>query len=230
MISDKDTLRRLRELLDSEPELLRLFLKIVRLTDILDTNIRLGELEAPIQTEMERVGGGGRNLILGLLSDVVLVRELRFIGDKNGLRQDSSRTQRVFLSKDTGQTLTTGVEAAVVWEVEVLDTDDMFSSTNNTRITFRAAGIYAIGANIIFAPNGVGERRIQLTNSAGTVFGQSSGMPPTVFRTGLQSTVIYDAPKDDYFEVQAIQSSGGNLNLSTTSGNRNPNFWAHRWS
>lgn len=88
-----------------------------------------------------------------------------------------------------------------------------FDETNN-RFNILKTGWYGIAAQVRWASNTSGRRELFVRDSAGTnlirddkVAGSSS---PEVHNGG--STFIY-LQKDDYIEMYAFQSSGGNLNI-----------------
>lgn len=98
---------------------------------------------------------------------------------------------------------------------ENYDNDSMHSTvTNTSRITFTTAGRYEVFANVNYAANSTGYRRLSfLLNGTTTYGGQTVAAAPTV-ATRLAATRTIVAAASDYVEVQVVQTSGGNLDVT----------------
>jgi hypothetical protein len=116
------------------------------------------------------------------------------------------------------QSLTNNTVTAVTFNSELFDTDAFHdNSTNNSRITIPSgkAGKYLLVSAISFAGNATGTRiaRIHKNGSLFTIPSILSAAPVADY-TILSTTTLVDAQVGDYFEVFALQSSGGALNLN----------------
>lgn len=88
------------------------------------------------------------------------------------------------------------------------------TSTNNTRLTCKTAGKYAITGNASFAPNVTGFRLLRILLNNTDVIG--SMLMPAV--GGTERTIVavssqWDLAVNDYIELQAYQDSGSSINL-----------------
>ena len=133
------------------------------------------------------------------------------------------RVSRVSVGKDTGQQLVTATSTVVLFETDIYDPDGLHSTVSNvSRITIPAGAKRAqFFAGIAFVNNAVGVRRAALLKNG-------SGLSPGMLdiRTNpdaAELTVIHlispilTVAAADYFEMQAYQTSGGNLFLSTNN-------------
>jgi hypothetical protein len=123
----------------------------------------------------------------------------------------------------SAQSLTNNTVTAVTFNSEVFDTDAFHdNSTNNSRITIPSgkAGKYLLVSQISFAGNASGTRlaRIHKNGSLLMIPSIMDAAPAADF-TILSTTTLVDAQVGDYFEVFALQSSGGALNLNESAGN-----------
>lgn len=120
----------------------------------------------------------------------------------------------------TGPTLTTGVALTVPLGGEAYDvvqsgdTPMHDNATNNSRITIRTAGKYQIEGYVCFAANSTGVRRVEIVKN-GTVSLRSNSSPAVAgISTTIQADVTAALAINDYIEIQAYQTSGGNLALN----------------
>lgn len=118
----------------------------------------------------------------------------------------------------TGQTITSGSQQKVLFQVEEYDTDSCFA---NSRFTPNVAGYYQLNAQVRFDGSmGTGETMIVIWkngaeykrgwNASGTVWGSS-------FWAMTVSSLVYANGTGDYFEIYAQQTSGGSLNITTVN-------------
>jgi hypothetical protein len=123
----------------------------------------------------------------------------------------------------TAQSLTNNTDTAVTFNSEVFDTDGFHdNSTNNSRITIPSgkAGKYLLTAQISFAANAAGVRVIKIFKNGSILMLPSVIAPaPATDFTVINNTTLVDASVGDYFEVFALQSSGGALNLNISQAN-----------
>lgn len=135
---------------------------------------------------------------------------------------------RVYNDTSANNTLTTAVEATVVFNKERWDNGDLHSTSANTgRLTAPITGLYAFGASIAIASNATGRRyvgfRVNGTTSLGFVELAAVNGDDTYFMPSSS----YRLAAGDYVEVRAFQDSGGNLNVNA-GGNFSPEFWMYR--
>ena len=118
---------------------------------------------------------------------------------------------RVKVTRTTDQTITSGAESTITWDSEVFDTDDMWTSTSSTRITFKTAGLYLVTAAFNFDTNSTG-RRYGLLRFNGSVSGAVTEVPAVSGGSTVgQIHQLYTASVNDYVELRVYQNSGGSL-------------------
>lgn len=112
------------------------------------------------------------------------------------------------------QSIANGTVTVLNFDAENWDTDGMHdNSTNNSRITAKTAGKYAVMMNAVFAGNDTGGRQILLrlngTTALGSVLMANNGLGED------QNMYLFatDLAVNDYLEMQVWQNSGGNLNV-----------------
>ncbi len=120
------------------------------------------------------------------------------------------------VTKGAAQAIPNNTWTAIQFDAEYFDTDTMHDNvTNNTRITIKTAGYYAIGGCVEWASNIVGARLLQIRKGGTTILAsavynsdQNGNAPGTV------QTAVYLAV-NDYLELLVYQASGANLNTAT---------------
>jgi hypothetical protein len=132
----------------------------------------------------------------------------------------------VNVSKSADQTLTTNVQTTITFDVEQFDTDNFHSNTtNNSRLTVPSgkAGKYLVVGTWYWTNATTGWRGAVIYKN-GNEFLQ--GTFTLASGDALQYNVvgIVDLAVGDYIEMAASQSSGGNLNLVGTLGQRRTNL------
>lgn len=139
---------------------------------------------------------------------------------------------RVF--HDANQSIVTATLSTLSFNQERYDQDGLGTSTmhdnatNNSRLTAKVAGKYRISANISFAANATGYRRVFLRINAGDLIAATSAPANSVsMDTYLVCACDYDLAVNDYIEVRVEQNSGGNLNVVAAS-KYSPEFSMHR--
>lgn len=119
--------------------------------------------------------------------------------------------------------LTTATYGVVAFASEEADNDVMHdNATNNSRVVAKTAGTYLVAASCQIANSATGIRRFQLRkNAAGAsgsgtaVLGPISDSNPTAGTSvGLVGSRLITLAANDYLEMFAYQSSGGNLNVN----------------
>lgn len=113
------------------------------------------------------------------------------------------------------QALTTSTMTSVTWPTPTYDSYGGYAAGTPTRYTPTAAGWYLAIGNVAFATNATGSRDVQIAkNGAVAVNHVSSAASPTAgFNSAVGITSLIQCNgTTDYFELQADQASGGNLN------------------
>tara|TARA_R110002020_G_scaffold105272_1_gene245702 strand:+ start:386 stop:1033 length:648 start_codon:yes stop_codon:yes gene_type:complete len=109
---------------------------------------------------------------------------------------------------------------AVALNAERWDTDTMHdTSTNNSRITIKTAGVYVFDAQIRFADNTTGDRMIDIVHDGSTEIARAiwHGTAGTNTVDARNLTVVYNMAVDEYVEMKVWQNSGGALNIINTA-------------
>lgn len=127
------------------------------------------------------------------------------------------------LRQTVAQTLTTGVTAAVTFDVEDVDepaaAGGHSTSSNTSRYTAQYAGWYLVGGGVGFAANATGQRAaVWAVNGAllngSQVMEQATSASNN--KVGARTKLVY-LNVGDYVELHAQQTSGGNLNTAVTA-------------
>jgi hypothetical protein len=130
--------------------------------------------------------------------------------------RESPVVPRCRLRHSTTQAVSTASATPIAFNTEDIDTDTMHDTvTNNTRITFKAAGDYVVMASAEFAPNATGQRQISIKLNNTTYIALDN--TPTVGAgdsTRIPCGCLYTFAVNDYVEALAYQDSGGNLNVN----------------
>jgi len=152
-----------------------------------------------------------------------------FNSDRNALSQASAMTQACRVYKSAVQSIPDSTNTAIQFNTVRYDTDGMFDSVTNTRITFKAAGKYSIGGCIEFAAIGPGAtlKFVQILLNGTTILAKNNIDNAGTFASTLSTEYIF--AQNDYIELIVWQNSGAALNLNA-SLNYSPEFWAHRLS
>ena len=122
------------------------------------------------------------------------------------------------VTRTTNQTLTTATVTPIDWDSQDYDTDDYWEGvTNPERFTVPTAGKYRVSAVITWGANSTGRRHLRF---------HVNGVEQTTLATdpvgsaayGMAASETFDLAAGDYVTVEAYQTSGGNLDLISTSG------------
>jgi len=89
--------------------------------------------------------------------------------------------------------------------------------TNNSRLTCKYAGIYAIcGAGQMQVSAGGTQRSIRVFLNNTTAIGPGTDVKPDATSQALAVSLHYKLAVNDFVELQVFQNSGGNLTFSTS--------------
>ena len=132
--------------------------------------------------------------------------------------RDGSLTALV--SQGTPQSLTNGAAIVIAWDTQLTTPDAAMNElvTHPSRITIPASGYYRFSGNIGFAANVAGIRQVSIAKNGSTLKQLASLLPATGGNeTVIPFNCILNAAQGDWFEIQAVQNSGGALNTYTTN-------------
>jgi hypothetical protein len=136
------------------------------------------------------------------------------------------------LKPNTTQSTTSGTYAAVAFQVEEFDSVNGHDNASfNTRYTFVYPGKYEISAGVFFAGNATGRRGIRIVLN-GTFVDASSVLLAATTASGVtlaDSAELVSVAVGDYVEIQALQESGGALNISAVVGTEHNSRLNVRW-
>jgi hypothetical protein len=128
---------------------------------------------------------------------------------------------------NAAQATTTAVALALALNSERFDNDTMHdTSSNNSRITFTTAGRYVVTGSIEFASNATGVRTCQIRLGGATVIAGVNDVDVAASLCVLPVATVYSFSAAEYVELVATQTSGGNLNVNSST-NYSPEFSAH---
>lgn len=123
---------------------------------------------------------------------------------------------------------TTAVVKVVTFDSERFDNGGLHSTSSNTsRLTAPITGLYEIGACVEFASNATGYREVYFTLNGATAIAVDVRPAVNGQATVLPLSTQYRLVAGDYVEVNALQTSGGNLNVNAAA-NYSPEFWMTR--
>lgn len=101
--------------------------------------------------------------------------------------------------------------------------------TDNSRITLTQAGVYLIGAGIIFEANATGVRSLRiLVNTGGFFITNQSGPASAAAPCRLTCATLWDVTANDYFEAAAFHTAGAPINIQgrTSQQYAGSHIWA----
>jgi len=103
---------------------------------------------------------------------------------------------------------------ALTFNTESFDNDAIHGTTNTSRLTAKTAGIYSIMGGGAFASNATGARSLGIRLNGATYIASVSvpSAGATVY-TNLTVSAMFYLNANEYVEITAYQSSGGNLNV-----------------
>ena len=117
------------------------------------------------------------------------------------------------------QTITSGSQQRVLFQVEEFDTDNCFA---NSRFTPNLAGYYQLNAEVrIDGPSGTGETMLVLWKNGSEYKrgNNSSGAEQgTNFYSMVVSSMVFANGTTDFFEIYIQQTSGSNKNITAVNG------------
>lgn len=124
------------------------------------------------------------------------------------------------LKVNATQSLPNGTDTMVTFGASDFDTDTMGTTGASARITINTAGVYLVTYSVGFAAGTPGGGRFVTiakngTGSAlnATGFGWNGAAGSTSLQSMVTNAVTLSLAATDYLQINAWQSSGGNLNI-----------------
>jgi hypothetical protein len=128
---------------------------------------------------------------------------------------------RVRVTDGNNQPASDSSQTPITFDTEQFDTDTMHDlGTNPERITFTTAGVYLVGGNIGWASSSAGRRQLRILLNGTTQLNNVVVDVDSVTGHRMNVVTIFDMAANDYVELQAFQTSGGDLNVTAAQ------FWA----
>jgi hypothetical protein len=110
--------------------------------------------------------------------------------------------------------------AADIWDTDTIHD----TTTNNTRLRPATKGIYVCTAQMNFAGNATGTRRVQILLNSATLIANTEISAVGAGQTALTALAVWQFNgSTDYIEMQVFQNSGGSL-TSPNIGNYSTEF------
>jgi hypothetical protein len=129
------------------------------------------------------------------------------------------------LTKSANQTISTGTQTLLTFDVENIDTDGFHSTVTNTqRITIPTgkAGKYLISATTLYDQNATSFRIVELYKNGVSTSQAYSQVPGNSSVGSVQYlNVILDLAVADYVTINTAQYSGGNLSMLSNAYTNN---------
>lgn len=178
--------------------------------------IRWVETDESADVKRWRLVESGGALYLQAVNDAESVATGGLAVGRSGIVTSDGQPS-TYVTKSGAQTLTTGVQAALAFDSEVYDVNSCHdNSTNNSRLTVPTGGggTYLVTATVTFTANNAGLRGVSIrlngaASAGGTVVNTVVGDVTT-----LQATAIAQLTAAQYVELMAVQTSGGNLDVT----------------
>lgn len=127
-------------------------------------------------------------------------------------------TQGARVYNNAAISISNNTETTLTFNSELYDTDTIHDTGSNTgRLTCKTAGKYVISCVLEFASNATGYRSVAFRLNGSTYIAGRSQAAVNGMGTQIELTTIYDLALNDYVEVRATQTSGGNLNVNSTN-------------
>lgn len=132
------------------------------------------------------------------------------------------------VTHSTNQAITSGPTTILVFNLERYDTDSMHDiTTNNSRITFNTAGVYAVGGQVRWEGNDAGDRRLFIRVNAGDTIASTEDSADQSDEFDQNVNTQWKFAVGDYIELIAVQNSGSTLNVNKDAS-LSPEFFAAR--
>lgn len=138
----------------------------------------------------------------------------------NDIREqiNSLAPQSCKVGKTTNQSIPSSILTILSFDTEIFDVDNMFDKNiSNTRIICKAAGVYAVYGNVVFAANTTQIRVAEIAVNGVSVAFANSPPPSAGNGTSIVISSLVKLNINDYVELKAFQPSGGALDVLSIS-------------
>lgn len=137
--------------------------------------------------------------------------DVKIAGDTRWEKRDEAHTCEVF--HNTTQTIGDSSFTNVAFNDEVFDDFGLHdTSSNNSRITIKVPGTYCVYGLVKWSTNGTGTRLMFILKNGSITIGREDDAL-AAFGPAQQLMRQFKCQKDDYFQIQVYQNSGGNLSI-----------------
>jgi hypothetical protein len=121
-----------------------------------------------------------------------------------------------FVYATVNQAIADSTPTAIAFDTVVFDTDEYFNSATPDVLTMPATGIYHVSVSALWAAAaaGTGVIGIAVNSALGTNFGYSAATNSATVQQGLSTSHTLSLNEGDTVSLNAIQTSGGNLNMT----------------
>jgi hypothetical protein len=122
------------------------------------------------------------------------------------------------VTHNVDQSIPNNAVTTLAFNTESFDTDAIHDTvTNNSRLTCKTAGVYAIFGGLRFASNATGRRFVLILLNGVTNIAIYSANADTGAQHQITISHMYKLAVNDYIEMQVLQTSGAALNAETSS-------------
>ena len=185
----------------------------------LDAN---GKLPAQVLPRVQSNGtdvGGRHNLNLIAGTGVALTITDTPASDRVDITVATATPPAVQASNSAPQTTTTAVVFVCLLDTTVYDASSPMHSTsvNTSRLTCKLAGLFLITAGAGFIANAVGGRELDIRLNGTTYLANQNNVPVPGVTHNMVTTALARLAVNDYVEMIAYQTSGGNLNVNANA-------------
>ena len=127
-------------------------------------------------------------------------------------------------------TLPSATITALAMGAERYDTNSIHDTAiNNSRLTIKTAGKYAVGGCVYIAANTTGYRSLRVRLGGSTDIVVARGPPDGTNGLGMMAVhTIYEFSVNEYVELMAQQFSGGGTLDTVITGNYSTEFWIQK--
>ena len=121
---------------------------------------------------------------------------------------------------NANQSIANSSLTTVAFNSEYFDTDTIHdTSTNNSRLTCKTAGIYLIEGGVSFNTNGGHDVALNVLLNGTTNIKQVRYRAVVAYLAKIEISTTYSLAVNDYVELQAFQNSGGAVNAVAETNN-----------
>ncbi len=140
------------------------------------------------------------------------------------VQTDAANRFRMFQSmarshQGSGQSVSDRTQTALTLDTNDFNTDSMWTSGMNTRLTSQIAGKYLVVGGVSFSQNTTGDRAVQIRKNGSTFYGIVAVTARQSGPTQIIASDVLSLAANDYVEIVVYQSGGGPLSTDGTTQN-----------